>query len=403
MNQKEFYETVYEIVEKIPSGRVMTYGMIAKLIGEPRHARQVAKALSVAPMDRNLPCHRVVNQKGEMAPDYVFGHRNLQRAMLEKEGVRFKENGCVDMKKTDISTEGCTICPRECRALRSLDQKGVCHESSQLHVARAALHFWEEPFLSGERGSGTVFFSGCNLACVYCQNQEISRGIKGKYITNERLADIFLELQEKGAHNINLVTPTHFTNNIIMAIRESRKIGLQLPIVYNTSAYDSVDMLRKLEGSVDIYLPDFKYIDAELGQRYSKVKDYPSIAKAAIAEMVRQQPICCFEDESKQEESMLTKGVVVRHLVLPGQVEHSKKVIDYLYHTYGNSIFLSIMNQYTPMSVAKDYPELQRKVSEEEYEEIVEYAIDIGVENALIQEGDTASESFIPDFDDQGV
>lgn len=295
--------------------------------------------------------------------------------------------------------KGCSICPRECKIDRENGRTGFCGVAGEnIYAARAALHMWEEPCISGEAGSGTVFFSGCTLRCVYCQNFDIARAKTGKEITKERLAEIFLELQEKGAANINLVTPTHYTEAIIWAVKEARVNGLKIPIVYNCSGYEKVETLKKLDGIVDIYLTDFKYMDRKIAARYSKAADYPEIAKAALSEMVRQTTEAAFD-----EEGMMTKGVIVRHLLLPGYMENAKAVVKYVYETYGDTVFLSLMNQYTPLPQVKDFPEINRKVTEEEYEELVDYAIEIGVENGFIQEGETAEESFIPDFDCEGV
>lgn len=292
----------------------------------------------------------------------------------------------------------CKLCPRECNVDRGLGKTGFCKVPNHIKVARAALHFWEEPCISGDEGSGTVFFSGCNLRCVYCQNRKIAEGVYGKNITVDRLAAIFLELQEKGANNINLVTPSHYVLQIIKALEMAKEQGLTLPVVYNSSAYEKVETLKLLEGYVDVYLPDFKYMDRRLSGKYSKAEDYSVVAKRAIFEMVRQVGAPCFDDRG-----ILQKGVIVRHLVLPGYTQDSKKIIKYLYDTYGNGIFISILSQFTPLSYLSEYPELNRKITEEEYEDVVHYAIEIGVDNGFIQEGDVAEESFIPDFEGQGV
>lgn len=292
----------------------------------------------------------------------------------------------------------CNLCPRECNVDRGLSKMGFCKVPNHIKVARAELHFWEEPCISGDEGSGTVFFSGCNLRCVYCQNRKIAEGVYGKEITVDRLAAIFLELQEKGANNINLVTPSHYILQIVKALKQAKEKGLKVPVVYNSSAYEKVEALKLLEGYVDVYLPDFKYMDSHLSGKYSKAEDYSYVAKQAIREMVRQVGLPKFDDRD-----MLKKGVVVRHLVLPGYVEDSKEIIKYLYDTYGNDIFISILSQFTPLEGLEKYPEINRKLTEEEYEEVVNYAIEIGVENGFIQEGDVAEESFIPNFDGQGV
>ncbi|MFA5561450.1 MAG: radical SAM protein [Eubacteriales bacterium] len=291
----------------------------------------------------------------------------------------------------------CVLCPRECHVDRTAGERGYCRMTAELVVARAALHHWEEPCLSGERGSGTVFFSGCALGCVYCQNHPIAEG-KGKLITIDRLAEIFLELQAQGAHNINLVTPDHYVPHLIEAIRRSRRAGLALPIVYNCSGYEKVAALQLLEGLIDIYLPDLKYLSAEPADRYSQAGQYFAVAAAAIAEMVRQVGAPVFDGQG-----IMQKGVLVRHLTLPGRLGDSKRIIRYLHERYGERIFLSIMNQYTPCTRDPAYPELHRKVSPAAYEALVDYAIDIGVENAFIQDGEAALESFIPEFDNTGV
>lgn len=291
----------------------------------------------------------------------------------------------------------CSLCPRACHINRK-KQVGACHTKVHLLVARAALHMWEEPCISGENGSGAVFFSGCSLGCVFCQNGEISSGKAGKEISVDRLVEIFFELKMQGANNINLVTGDHFVPDICQAVIRARNSGLGLPFVYNCSGYESVEMLRQMEGLIDVYLPDFKYWNEETAVRYSKAKDYPIRAREAVAEMVRQVGTCRFN-----EDGMIEKGVIVRHLLLPGKVKEAKAIVNYLYKTYGNTVYLSLMNQYTPLKQTKEFPELCRKVTTREYERLLQYAMDIGVEHAFIQEGDTAKESFIPAFDLEGV
>ncbi len=265
-------------------------------------------------------------------------------------------------------------------------------------VARAALHYWEEPCISGEKGSGTVFFSGCSMGCVYCQNRNIAKGLAGKRITVDRLAEIFLELMEKGAENINLVTPSHYVPQLLEALQTAREKGLILPIIYNCSGYEKRSTLQWLEGSIDVYLPDLKYMDQTPAKRYSGCPDYFTCAAAAIEEMVRQTGEPVFDEKGRMK-----KGVLVRHLTLPGYLEESKRIIKYLYQTYGDKILISILNQYTPMEAVEKYPEINRRITGEEYEELVDYAIELGVENGFIQEGDTASESFIPEFNNEGI
>lgn len=295
----------------------------------------------------------------------------------------------------------CDLCPRKCLVDRKKGEKGICGQTENLKVARAALHFWEEPCISGDAGSGAVFFSGCPLHCVFCQNENIANGTVGKEISLERLVDIFLELQEKGANNINLVTPGHFVPQIVKALDQAKKEGLTLPVVYNTSSYETVDTIRMLDGYVDIYLPDFKYMSPVLSKKYSHVPDYAQVAKAAIAEMVRQTGKAVFVNGD--EDNLILRGTIVRHLTLPGCMEDSMQILKYLHETYGDTIYISIMNQFTPLSNLEKYPELNRKITDEEYETLVDYAIEIGIENGFIQEGDTAEESFIPAFDCEGV
>lgn len=295
----------------------------------------------------------------------------------------------------------CDLCPRKCLVDRKKGEKGICGQTENLKVARAALHFWEEPCISGDAGSGAVFFSGCPLHCVFCQNENIANGTVGKEISLERLVDIFLELQEKRANNINLVTPGHFVPQIVKALDQARKEGLTLPVVYNTSSYETVDTIKMLEGYVDIYLPDFKYMSPGLSKKYSHAPDYAEVAKAAIAEMVRQTGKAVFVNGD--EDNLILRGTIVRHLTLPGCMEDSMQILKYLHETYGDTIYISIMNQFTPLSNLEKYPELNRKITDEEYETLVDYAIDIGIENGFVQEGDTAEESFIPAFDCEGV
>lgn len=294
--------------------------------------------------------------------------------------------------------ENCLLCPRKCGINRRTGQTGVCGVSSEIKVARAALHYWEEPCISGKRGSGAVFFSGCSLHCVFCQNREISDGKAGKVISKERMSDIFIELADKGANNINLVTPGQYIPDIVWAVNDAKSRGMKLPIIYNTSGYENVAELKLLEGIVDVYLPDFKYMDSTLSARYSRAKDYPSVAKQALSEMVRQQPDVVIDDAT----GLIQKGVIVRQLLLPGHVNDAKAVLKYLYDTYHDHVYISMMSQFTPIAL-KDYPEINRTVTKREYERLVNYALEIGITNAFIQEGDVAKDSFIPAFDCEGV
>lgn len=297
----------------------------------------------------------------------------------------------------EMNLKQCRMCPRDCGVNRAAGQTGRCHTDSQLKVARAALHMWEEPCLSGTSGSGAIFFSGCSLGCIYCQNREISGGKAGLVISVERLAEIMLELQDKGANNINLVTAGHYVAQVCRALELAKQHGLYLPIVYNSSGYEKTEMLKRLEGLVDIYLPDLKYLTPDLAARYSHAPDYPEYAKEAIGEMVRQQPTAEFAGE------MMQKGVIVRHLLLPGHVREAKHVVEYLYQTYGDRIYLSLMNQYTPVRGDFEDSNLNRRVTKREYQRLLDFAAELGVTNGFYQEGATASESFIPAFNYEGV
>ena len=292
----------------------------------------------------------------------------------------------------------CRICPRACGADRAAGQAGYCGVGGRVQVARAALHYWEEPCLSGTAGSGAVFFSGCNMKCVFCQNFEINREYAGQDISVGRLCQIFLELQAQGALNINLVTPTHYVPQIAGALTMARQAGLHLPVVYNSSCYELPETLALLRGLVDIYLPDLKYVSGELSARYSGAPDYFARASAALAEMVAQAPAPLFD-----EKGIMRRGVIVRHLMLPGALFDSKKVVEYLYATYGDNIYISIMNQYTPNGRLAAFPEIDRPLPEKHYQMLVDYALELGVKNGFVQQGGTVSESFIPPFDLTGV
>jgi len=293
----------------------------------------------------------------------------------------------------------CELCPRRCCADR-IEKFGRCNSHADITIARAALHMWEEPPISGERGSGTIFFSGCPLSCVYCQNMEISRGRVGRRISRERLSEIMLELEAKGAHNINLVTPTHYVSHIIPAVEKARAHGLSLPIVYNTSGYERVETIDALSGTVDIYLTDFRYITPVLAKKYSGAEDYPEVALRATERMVKTVGSPIFEDDG-----IMKKGVIVRQLILPGYTEEAMKITDLLYSNFGDDIYVSLMNQYTPTESLdrEKYPKLARTLTQDEYDAVVDHAVDIGVTQGFIQDGETAKESFIPAFDFEGV
>lgn len=278
----------------------------------------------------------------------------------------------------------------------------MCGAGSGVRLARAALHFWEEPCISGESGSGTVFFSFCPLRCVYCQNHDIAVGEAGTEVSVRRLARIYLELQEQGARNINLVTPTHYAPQAVESIALAREAGLALPVVYNTSGYETPEAVRLLKGTVDAYLTDFKYARSETARRYSSAPDYPQAALAALDAMVEQVGSPLFEDAG-EEPARLLRGVVVRHLLLPGRLEESKEAVRLLHGRYGGKILLSLMNQYTPVRRFDRYPELNEAVPAGEYEELLDYADELGIEEYYWQEGGADSESFIPPFDQTGV
>ena len=286
----------------------------------------------------------------------------------------------------------CNLCSRKCNVDRDISV-GICGASNKIKVARASLHMWEEPCISGDNGSGTIFFSYCNLQCIYCQNYELSKNHLGKEISVLELSDICLDLQSKGANNINLVTPTHYVPEIIEALKIAKSKGLSIPIVYNTSSYENIDTIKMLDGIIDIYLPDLKYYDDYYAINYSHVKDYFKVASQCIDEMYRQVGKPEFNDDG-----IMTKGVIVRHLCLPGLKDDSKKILEYLYNTYHNDIYISIMNQYTPVRKFNRFKNLNNLLSEDDYDEIIDYALDIGITKAFIQEGETQKESFIPDF-----
>ncbi len=290
----------------------------------------------------------------------------------------------------------CTLCPRNCRVNRH-ETTGYCGERDVMRICRAALHFWEEPCISGTRGSGTVFFCGCSLKCSYCQNYDISRSRGGGEISVGRLCEIFFELKEKGAHNINFVTPTHFTPLIVEAIKMAKAQGFDLPFVYNCGGYENVETIKMLDGYIDVFLPDFKYFTPESGARYSNAPDYAVHAKAALDEMVSIAGSPKFDGDG-----MMTRGVIMRHLVLPAHVGESIEIFKYIYDTYGDDVLIGIMNQYTPMA-SETHAELRRRLTTYEYQKAIAAARKIGIVNGFVQDGETQKESFIPPFDMTGV
>lgn len=286
----------------------------------------------------------------------------------------------------------CKMCPRVCGVNRD-EKTGFCDSPNGFRVARAALHFWEEPCISGKNGSGTVFFSGCNLKCVFCQNSEISLKNKGVAVSEEKLIRIFEKLIDSGAENINLVNPTHYALQLKALFS---KWKCPVPLVYNCGGYESVETLQALNGIVDIYLPDFKYIRQDKARKYSRAGDYPQVAETAIAEMLRQQPNAVLES------GMMKKGVIIRHLILPGNTNSAIEIIDYCKDHF-NGAYLSLMAQYTPCGDLEKYPEINRKITKREYEKVVDYAISSGMQNVFVQERSSADENYIPPFDFTGV
>lgn len=295
------------------------------------------------------------------------------------------------------------LCPRACGADRAHGERGVCGAGADLVVARAALHYWEEPPISGSRGSGTVFFTHCPLRCVYCQNHEIANGAAGKAITADRLAEVFLELEAQGANNVNLVTPTHYLPHIVYAIAAARAQGLAVPIVYNTSGYETVEAIRSLSGYVDVYLTDFKYWSEAPARAYSHAPDYRDVAAAALDEMIAQTGPCAYREVAGEGGPMLVRGTVVRHMLLPGLLGDSKAVVAFLAERYGDMIAVSLMNQYTPLREFSEHPELSGRVPAVDYEALLDFADELGLEDYFWQEGDAVGESFVPSFDGSGV
>ncbi len=292
----------------------------------------------------------------------------------------------------------CSICPRHCNVDRAVET-GYCDVPEQPKIAKAFLHMWEEPCISGTRGSGTIFFSGCNLKCVYCQNYHISQENFGKLVTLERLKEIVKELVSKGAHNINLVNPSHYTDPIYQAISELKEAGeLTVPVVYNSNGYETVETLKTLAGVIDVYLPDLKYSTGEAALKYSKAKDYPEISKKAVLEMYRQvgSPVL-------DEDGIIRKGLIIRHLILPGHTKESINVLDWISDNLPKSVYVSLMSQYTPFYAAEKYPEINRPITRKEYEKVVNHLYRLGFEEGYVQERQSADIQYIPDFNLEGV
>lgn len=296
------------------------------------------------------------------------------------------------MMEENLAYRSCKLCGRACKVNREEGQRGFCKAGTSMHIGRAAAHFWEEPCLSGTKGSGTIFFSSCGLSCVYCQNQRLSRKESGQEVGVAELVELFYQLEAEGCHNINFVTPEHYSPGVREAMLLARKEGFSLPFVWNSSGYQRAEILKELEGLIDIYLMDFKYWEEGIAERYSKAKNYPQVAREALGEAVRQCPELLFEGR------MLKKGVILRHLLLPGQVYQGKQILKYSFSLYGNRILYSLLSQFTPFGALDSFPEINRKVFGKEYGKLVDYALSLGIENALIQERESAKESFIPDF-----
>lgn len=289
--------------------------------------------------------------------------------------------------------EKCNICPLKCGVNRN-KYSGRCGASKDVEIALASLHYFEEPCISGKNGSGTVFFSNCNLKCVYCQNYKISHLGFGKKISVSHLADIFLSQQKRGVNNINLVTPTMYVPHIISAIKLAKQKGLNIPIIYNSSGYESIDTIKSLNGYIDVYLPDFKYYFSDIAKKYSNVENYFEIASSAILEMYKQVGDPIFD-----ENGLIKRGMIIRHMILPNNVENSKMVLKWIKENLSNKVYISVMAQYFPTYKACEYPEINRKITEEELDLVWDYASSLGFENGFIQELGEHEEEYVPDFD----
>ena len=300
------------------------------------------------------------------------------------------------INQADLLRE-CTLCPRMCRADR-YERFGICHAGADVQLALVSLHRWEEPCLSGTRGAGTVFFSHCSLRCIFCQNHEISTEGRGITVSVERLSQIFLEQQQRGAHCLDLVTPTHYVPQIIDALDKAKAKGFNLPVVYNCSGYERIETLELLKGYVDVFLPDFKYFHADTAKECSYAPDYPPTAKAAIAKMFQLVGRPRFD-----KDGIMRRGMIIRHLILPWHYKESMEIVKYIWDNYGDDVYLSLMNQYTPMYKALQHPKLNRRLTTFEYDKVVDYAADLGFTNCFIQQGRTATTKFVPRFDGSNV
>ncbi len=306
-------------------------------------------------------------------------------------------NGKENSKDMNDVLKHCDLCPRNCGVNR-YEKTGFCGAGVKAKIALVSLHRWEEPCFTGSKGAGTVFFSYCNLRCCFCQNQAISHGGQGIEVSNERLAEIFLEQQVRGAATLDLVTPTHYVPQICQALKLAQTSGFNLPVVYNSSAYDNIKTIEALAGAVDVFLPDLKYAEADSAAEYSKAGDYFVKAGLAIKKMVELAGPIKFSADGR-----LIKGVLVRHLVLPGHRHESMRVLDWLWQNFGDSIQISLMNQYTPLYKAYEHKKINRRLTTFEYESVIDHALSLGISNCYVQEGATASEKFVPDFNGDGV
>jgi len=297
--------------------------------------------------------------------------------------------------KTEL--EYCQLCPRRCGVNRLAGERGYCRAGALAKAALVSLHKWEEPCLTGNFGAGTVFFSHCNLRCVFCQNHEISQQGKGKEVSAERLAGIFLEQQQRGASTLDLVTPTHYVPQILEALEIAKHNGFQLPVVYNSNAYETVETIELLRGYVDIFLPDLKYREEASAVRYSAAPGYFAAATLAIQQMLTIAGPPVFK------EGNLHRGVLIRHLILPGKMKESMQVVKWLWENFGNQVYLSLMNQFTPLYQTAEYPEINRRLTTYEYQKVIDYARELGIEQCFIQQGRTASKEFVPDFSGAGL
>lgn len=291
----------------------------------------------------------------------------------------------------------CELCPRKCRIDRTNGQVGYCRAGYEIKAAKAMLHMWEEPCISAGHGSGAVFFSDCSMSCVFCQNYNISQEHMGKKISIERLSEIFIEFQNKGANNINLVSPTHYVPQIIKALSDAKHEGLKIPVIYNSNGYECIETLKHLNGLIDIYLPDLKYYSERYSVKYSNAPDYFRYASAAILEMYRQVGSPFIENR------LMKKGLIIRHLLLPGMLSESKKILDWISDNLPKDVYISLMSQYVPMYKAKEYPEINKRVKPQTYEWLIDYALSLGLNNGFLQECGSANDTYTPEFNFEGL